>query len=258
MNGLMLHSGAKLVTMDELKGVATPDATETWTPIPHTTLIDMTVERLAAQGYEMSNVQHSISKEGNRYFGTMELKKGDAYGDYTMIAGIRNSHDKSFPAGLVLGSRVFVCDNLAFSGEVNYQRKHTTHIMKDLPMIMSRALGKLGDLRLKQDQRILAYKGHGFTNMEANDFLIQSYEAKVIPAQIIKDVIHQWKTPNHAEFAPRNAWSLFNAFTEALKGTAADMYTKRTQALHGLMDQFCGISGVKQAEVISEEAYAGA
>jgi hypothetical protein len=35
------------------------------------------------------------------------------------VLGLRNSHDKRFPAGLVGGSAVFVCDNLAFSGEAH-------------------------------------------------------------------------------------------------------------------------------------------
>ncbi len=31
--------------------------------------------------------------------------------------GIRNSHDKSIRLGLTAGLRVFVCSNMAFSGE---------------------------------------------------------------------------------------------------------------------------------------------
>jgi hypothetical protein len=31
--------------------------------------------------------------------------------------GIRNSHDKSLRLGLTVGLRVFVCSNMAFSGE---------------------------------------------------------------------------------------------------------------------------------------------
>jgi hypothetical protein len=31
-------------------------------------------------------------------------------------------------------------------------------------------------------------------------------------------VIEAWEEPKHEEFAPRTAWSLFNAFTEVQKG----------------------------------------
>jgi hypothetical protein len=32
-------------------------------------------------------------------------------------------------------------------------------------------------------------------------------------------VIEAWEEPKHEEFAPRTAWSLFNAFTEVQKGS---------------------------------------
>jgi hypothetical protein len=32
--------------------------------------------------------------------------------EWSWAVGIRNSHDKTFPAGLVAGTKVFCCDNL--------------------------------------------------------------------------------------------------------------------------------------------------
>jgi len=57
---------------------------------------------------------------------------GQETSDYAWIVGLRNSHDKTYPAGLVAGSKVFVCDNLCFSGEVRLSRKHTRHAVRDL------------------------------------------------------------------------------------------------------------------------------
>jgi hypothetical protein len=34
-------------------------------------------------------------------------------------------------------------------------------------------------------------------------------------------VLEAWEEPRHEEFAPRTAWSLFNAFTEVAKGSGA-------------------------------------
>ena len=41
---------------------------------------------------------------------------------------------------------------------------------------------------------------------------------------------------------PRNAWSLFNAFTEAQKGLNPHAIGARSQALHGLFDGLVGIN----------------
>ena len=56
---------------------------------------------------------------------------------YRYVIGMRNSNDMKFPAGLVLGIAPFVCDNLAFTGEVTVARKHTTNIKRDLPMLIT-------------------------------------------------------------------------------------------------------------------------
>ena len=37
---LFLHAGAQHVTLEEVRAVPTPDSTETWFPVPHSTVID--------------------------------------------------------------------------------------------------------------------------------------------------------------------------------------------------------------------------
>jgi hypothetical protein len=55
----------------------------------------------------------------------MEIHSRKSSEDYCWVLGLRNSHDKTFPAGIVAGASVFVCDNLSFLGEVNFSRQHT-------------------------------------------------------------------------------------------------------------------------------------
>ena len=62
---------------------------------------------------------------------------------YRYILGFRNDNRLRFPAGMVLGVGVFVCDNLCFNGEVQLRRKHTRHIKRDLPPMISNELDKL-------------------------------------------------------------------------------------------------------------------
>ena len=60
-------------------------------------------------------------------FGLLEVANCQQTEDYAYVLGLRNSHDKRFPAGLAVGASVFVCDNLSFSGEIKIGRKHTRH-----------------------------------------------------------------------------------------------------------------------------------
>jgi hypothetical protein len=58
--------------------------------------------------------------------------------------GLRNSHDRGYPAGLVAGTGVFICENLSFCGEVEIGRKHTRFAVRDLNHLTARAVGQLG------------------------------------------------------------------------------------------------------------------
>jgi hypothetical protein len=53
-------------------------------------------------------------------------------------------------------------------------------------------------------------------------------------------VLKEWRKPQHAEFEPRTAWSLFNSFTEVFKGQLRGLPAK-TERLHGLLDNYVGL-----------------
>ena len=99
----------------------------------------------------------------------MEVHAQTTSEDYCWVLGLRNSHDKTFPAGIVAGASVFVCDNLSFSGEIKFARKHTRFIVRDLPQLVSRSIGLLLAKWHDQDKRIEAYKEAEITDTEAHD-----------------------------------------------------------------------------------------
>ena len=88
--------------------------------------------------------------------------------------GLRNSHDKTFPAGIVAGAQIFVCDNLRFSGEVKLARKHTIHIVRDLPRLVQSAVGQLMDRWHHQDTRLATYKLTEVEDQTAHDLVIRA------------------------------------------------------------------------------------
>ena len=242
---LVLHAGAEHVALEALATVPTPDATETWQPVPHATLVQEVKDELAVAGYQVTREEHALWKGGLRYFGLIEIsREGENQNlEYTLAAGLRNSHDKTFPAALALGNRVFVCDNLAFSGEVQLTRKHTRYVLRDLPALVGRGVGQLAQQRVKLEARITTYKTLTLTDKDAHDILVRAIDRKVIAGQALPHVLQEWRHPQHEEFASRTGWSLFNSFTEVLKGTNPGDLPRRTMALYGLMDQVTGLLG---------------
>ena len=156
MVNLILHCGAATVTRKEVASVKTPRSTQTWTPIPHMLLVEEVERALKANELSIVNQAHSLTHDSARYFGLMEIKNGVTHADYAYVLGLRNSHDKRFPAGLVCGASVFVCDNLSFNGEIKIARKHTVHILRDIPALTQQAIGRLMDRWHHQDGRGLS------------------------------------------------------------------------------------------------------
>ena len=237
---LFLHTGSKTVSRELLATVATPAHTPTWYPIPHHQFLDGVQSTLAHAGMHIVHESHGLSADRNRYFGLLQIANGSNPDDVSVILGLRNSHDKKFPLGLVVGASVMVCDNLSFAGEIRIARKHTVHVARDLPHLIERAIGQLGTLRHTQDRRFSTYKHHEITDHHAHDLVIHALDARVIPVTKIPDVLSEWRKPRHAEFSQRNVWRLFNAFTETLKGSL-DALPARTTALHGILDSACGL-----------------
>lgn len=230
-----------IVDFTEVNEVVTPEPTESWQPISHSFLVNKTREMLVNSGLSVVQEMHSLARGGLRYFGLFQVsdsRRSDT--EYTTIVGLRNSHDKGFAAGLCFGQQVFVCDNLCFSGEEVFARKHTANILHDIPQIIYSTVNSLGDKWALQDQRIEAYKNHSLTDEQAHDTIIRAYRKGAVPTTRLSSVVDQWYNPNHDDFAPRNLWSLHNAFTESLKGNLIAL-PKRTQALNYVFDNQVGL-----------------
>ncbi len=116
-------AGANSVDYAELRNLPVPAATPTHVPIPHYRVVDLIAHSLSYYGHEVVEQHHGATPDGMRYFGVLTLKS--PHTDYTDMVGLRNSHDKKFPIGIGFGSRVFICDNMAFSTDHFVRRKRS-------------------------------------------------------------------------------------------------------------------------------------
>lgn len=237
---LLLHCGARRVEREQLESSPTPPRTKTWVPIPHHHLLAQIEAKLAENQLRVVNQAHALWGNGRRYFGLLEVQNGAVNNETAMVVGIRNSHDRSLPAGIALGSGVFVCDNLCFFGDITLARRHTTFIERDLPKLIGDAIVQLSGLRQSQSQRIAHYKTSFLPDRDANDLIVRAIDAGVITPRLLPGVVEEWRRPRHREFrmGGRSIWRLHNAFTENLKGNLTAL-PRRSAALHRLLDAEC-------------------
>jgi len=99
----------------ELAQIPVPEATSTHKPIPHHVIVEGLVETLSFRHIGVVNEEFAVSFDGMKMFGVLDLETQMEGCRFSI--GIRNSHDKSIRLGLTAGLRVFVCSNMAFSGD---------------------------------------------------------------------------------------------------------------------------------------------
>src|SRR3954451_2053884 len=153
---LMLHRGAAAIDYAGLRELGIPDPTASHVPIPHFRVVDLVKTAVGMYGHEVVAEHHGVTEDGARYFGLLELKS--PYTGYEDTVGLRNSHDKSFPVGIGFGSRVFVCDNMAFSADTVIRRRHTANLKSALPGIVGELIEPLALHREAQAKTFHRYR----------------------------------------------------------------------------------------------------
>ena len=239
-----------LVSLDQVASVPTPPVEYrkkenaqgvrniSYQPVAHHDVVNRTRDSLAKSGFIIQDEVHSLARDDKHYFGLFAVDHPNREAsDRGCVVGVRNSHDKTFPAGLCAGDAPFVCDNLIFTNTIKLARRHTCNILNDLDFMINRALGKLFGFWHGQDSRIDAYKNRTLGNVYANDLIIKAAQAGALPKSKIIDVVNQWESSDHPEFWDRNVNSLYNAFTEVYKGNLVQL-PNRSDALHSVLDGF--------------------
>jgi len=231
----MLHAGADPVEYDGLRALKTPEPTATHVPIPHYRVVDLIAHALAYYGHTVTDQHFGVTPDGDRFFGGLCLKS--EYTGYTDMVGLRNSHDKKFPVGISFGSRVFVCDNLAFSGDHVIKRKHTSNLKRDLPGLIGEIIEPLAQQREAQKITYDRYRATSLSDMLADAAMMRMFREGIINVQRIPEVLQQWEDPSH-DWGSKTAWRLFNAATFALAGKVSEN-PRGTAELHKIIDGTC-------------------
>ena len=242
---LSLHAGGYKASLDQIYAVQTPSPTKTHTPIPHFTFLEKVADCIRGYGYRIDDGQFGLKgSNGEDFFGVLTLNKSAETGDYAHVLGVRNSHRQRFSAQGILGTRVFVCDNLAFNSDSNilkFSRRHTTNILSDLQSKIYTHLGRLPELFASTEARIATWKETPLTKETAAHLLMRAFDGGAIATSNLTPTWREYNRPDgaggHAQFQPRTLWSFYNAATEIEKNSTCPAATqRRTSRLTTILD----------------------
>lgn len=244
---LITHCGARAVTREELDAVEAPAATATWFPVKHGAVIEAVSGALTGAGFAVRAARFALSRGDARMFSTMDLDAPLVPG-VSLAVGVRNSTDKSFPLGFCAGSKVFVCDNLAFRSDLLVRRKHTRFGRDRFEEAITQAVQSLDGFRQAESERVRRLQRADLADQAAESLILRGYERGLVTHRQLPGVIKEWREPSFAEFEPRTLWSLLNAFTTALAPVHAANPQRFCALTMGLQAFLGEVSGASAAE----------
>ena len=213
--GKLSHTETDLVTRDQLRAIATPEATATWKPIPHVELVEMLDHTLGNNGMRIEEEQFALRRDGSMLFGVLQLAYGQTP-DGIAALGLRTANNKTMSIQICAGLSVFVCDNMVFRGDlIALQRKHTSglNLREELTgavLLFREHFGRL-------TEEIGSLKESGLADIEAKALIHDVFAKGLMPLRFLPDVSRSYFEPQIPDFEPRNAWSLHNALTTSAK-----------------------------------------
>ena len=121
MNNNMRYS----VTQGFLESISLPEQSNTYKPVSHSELIDLTLNGISKAGFVLDTQEYASGIDGAIANGKYTIKNV-ADGEMQLQVGWQNSYDKSLSLKFAIGTSIFICTcNSNSIGSV-----HTSNIIK--------------------------------------------------------------------------------------------------------------------------------
>lgn len=225
------------VSLADLRGLPAPEPLSPYhKPIHHADLVDGILAEVERRDLVATRTQFALGAKGAALFGVIDLAPVSqalvpvsqdvpapviqAPGQNGLSLGFRAANDYSLALRAVAGSRVFVCDNLALSGDmVAWARKHTSGL--DLADTIARGFDLFLNQAAALANAVAALADAALDDAQAKVIVYEVFAAKILPVKLFDDVVGNYfdedTLADRPDCQPRNRWGLHNAMTRAIK-----------------------------------------
>lgn len=225
--------GNNRVSEAEVYQVPSVPFTRTFKPVHHQQVIEAIRTGINAVGMNVMSTEYVLANNGMRMFSAWELDSGNS--EICWALGLRNSMDKSMALGITAGTRVFICENLAFDGEFVELRRHTKNLsVEELEFMAYRAIKTLIVRLTKFQEWHLGLKQYDLSETDAKVLLVELITQNVFPAS---------KFPRFHDLYFGGAynptlWGLHEATTEVLKEANLLSLPRKNKVLNNIINQY--------------------
>ena len=244
MNNNMRYS----VTQGFLESISLPEQSNTYKPVSHSELIDLTLSGISKAGFVLDTQEYASGVDGAIANGKYTIKNV-ADGEMQLQVGWQNSYDKSLSLKFAIGTSIFICTNGCVAGDFgSFKRKHTGDVQTIAPSTISEYIMQAGDAFITMQQQREMMKNIEITKRTAAELIGRLFlEESFITSTQLNIISREMQSPTFDYNASGSLWELYNHVTHSLKNShPANWMSAHINAHKFFADNSGGITSPKR------------
>ena len=205
-------------TKDILLNAVIPQQTNTYKPVSHGQLIDLTLNGIEKAGFKVDKEHYSTARNGAIANGRFTISNV-MDSEMQLEVGWQNSYDKSLSLKFAIGTRIMICQNGCVSGDYGaFRKKHVGEVQTFTPHAITEYIKSAGEAfiriqnereRMKQIELTKRTKAELIGRMIIEENFIQSTQLNLISKELTN--------PTYDYGAPDSMWELYQFTTQSMR-----------------------------------------
>ena len=205
-------------TKAQLLQAQVPLQTNTYKPISHDQIIDLTLESIYQSGFTLASETYSMAVDGNIANGKYTISNVADKEMQIQIAW-QNSYNKQLSLKYAIGVHVFICSNGCISGDMGaFKKKHRGDIQEFTPKYITEYIKTAGEVfsgiqnereAMKQIELSKRAQAELLGRMYVEEDFIESTQMNIIKRELLN--------PTYDYGAANSMWELYQFTTFAMR-----------------------------------------
>lgn len=227
--------GTNRVTESEVFNVPAVPFSKTFHPVHHRDLVLAVKEGVQAVGLEIVQSQYVLAAEGNRMFAVYDLSQQNS--ELCWSIGIRNSLNKTVSIGICAGTKIFVCENLCFSGDFLAFRRHTSGLdIDELSFLAYKAVRSMIPRLKALEAWQVGLRNYALPENHLKILLVEIMTNNVITPSKFHQFVDLYKNV----YRDNSLWSFHESATEILRESNLMTLPGKNKLLNQVIDSYIG------------------
>lgn len=240
-------------TKSELLLAELPKETRTYKPVPHSQLMDITLESINASGFKLDKEIYTSAKEGKVANGRFSISNV-ADTEMQLQIGWQNSYDKSLSLKFAIGTHIFICSNGCVSGDHgSFKKKHVGEIREFAPETISEYIKRSSDVFRKIQKEREFMKTIEIDRKVQAELLGRMFlEQNIITSTQLNIIKRELDTPTFDYKSENSMWELYQFTTFALKESHPSNWMEAHIKTHEFFTDYIDIDSKDVSPLILE------